>query len=206
MPRKATFDRQTALKQAMDLFWSRGFHATSLKDIEAALDMRPGSIYAAFGSKESLFEGALTLYSETSRKALEDAMANAASPLEGLAAHVRNLGRMMSGPVPSRACMLMKTILESPENNSVLRVAAEKLMHEAETAFAEGFRAAQKLGQISSDEEPDYLAARLQSEILGLRAYAQFSDTANRIIALANDIASGLEALEKPPRKKSADT
>ncbi|MGU0800458.1 helix-turn-helix domain-containing protein, partial [Pseudomonas aeruginosa] len=51
MPRPARHDRQQALDRAVDLFWERGYHATSMKHIEQALDMRPGSLYATFGSK-----------------------------------------------------------------------------------------------------------------------------------------------------------
>ncbi len=195
MARRAGFDRQTALKQAMDLFWSRGYYATTLKDIEAALDMRPGSIYAAFGSKEELFQSALGLYAETARTLLEQTLSGAPSPLEGLAAYVRNLGRQTEGPDPSRACMLMKTILETPEEDHVLRLAAEKMMRETEATFATAFRGAQEAGQIASDKNPERLASRLQSEILGLRAYAQRSDTAGRIAGLADDIARDVEAL-----------
>lgn len=195
MPRKAAFDRETALKNAMELFWSKGFHATSLKDIEAALDMRPGSIYAAFGSKEALFEAALDLYSDTSAKALAAAMAEAGSPLGGLAAHIRNLGAMMAGAVPSRACMLMKTVLEMPAYDGPLRAAAEDRMRATEATFADAFRRAQAQGEIAPDADPGFLAALLQTRILGLRAYAQRSDTADRVPDLAEEIAAELEAL-----------
>lgn len=195
MARKASFDRKTALTQAMNLFWARGYHATSLKDIEAALDMRPGSIYAAFGSKEALFQSALELYAETTRGRLEETLRQAETPLDGLAAHVRNLGTQMQGDVPSRACMLMKTVLETPEDDPVLRKAAEGLMRETEGAFAAAFELAQASGQIASDRDPARLASRLQSEILGLRAYAQRSDASGRVQDLAGDIARDLEAL-----------
>jgi len=62
MPRQPLHDRQRSLGRAVDIFWAQGFHATSLKDLERALDMRPGSIYAAFGSKEGLFNEALDRY------------------------------------------------------------------------------------------------------------------------------------------------
>ena len=55
MARKAGYDREKVLDKALELFWAKGYHGTSLKDLEVALDMRPGSIYAAFGSKEALF-------------------------------------------------------------------------------------------------------------------------------------------------------
>lgn len=196
MPRKAAFDRNAALERAMTLFWTRGYARTSLKDIEAALDMRPGSIYAAFGSKEKLFRSALTLYAETSRASLYNTLSAAASPLEGLATHVRKLGRAMEASAPAKACMLMKTVLEAPDDEGVLRGAAEDMMRQAETAFCEAFQAAQHAGQISADKDPARLASRLQSEILGLRAYAQRSDASSRIEDLSEDIARDLEALE----------
>ena len=55
MARRAGYDRDEVLARAQALFWRKGYHTTSLKDLEAALNMRPGSIYAAFGSKEALF-------------------------------------------------------------------------------------------------------------------------------------------------------
>ncbi len=195
MGRKATFDRETALNQAMELFWSRGYSATSLKDIEAALDMRPGSIYAAFGSKEALFHCALALYAETGQNALEETLSTAPSPLEGLAAHVRGVGQLIQEQLPSRACMLVKTVLEMPEDDGVLRTAAEDMLRKIEAAFSKAFRQAQDAGQISKDKDPDLLASRLQAAIMGLRAYAQRSDAAARVQDLAEDIARDLEAL-----------
>jgi len=63
MPRTPKFHRETALNNALKLFWRKGYHATSMKDIEEEMDMRPGSIYAAFGNKEALFKETLEEYS-----------------------------------------------------------------------------------------------------------------------------------------------
>ncbi|HAI28847.1 MAG TPA: TetR family transcriptional regulator, partial [Thalassospira sp.] len=38
------------------LFWERGYENTSMSDLSNAMELRPPSIYAAFGSKEALFE------------------------------------------------------------------------------------------------------------------------------------------------------
>lgn len=194
MGRQANYDRHEVLEKAMNLFWSKGYHATSLKDLENALDMRPGSIYAAFGSKEALFEEALNLYAERARNQLADLLANAPTPVAGLATHVRNLGAANHGG-SSRACMLVKTLLETPDDDPVIRRAAERLLNDTETAFADAFRAAREGGMIGADAEPDRLAMRLQSEIFGLRAYAQRTDAEERIGRLAEDIARDLEEL-----------
>ena len=82
MPRMAAYDRQDCLEKAVTLFWEKGFHATSLKDIEHALDMRPGSIYAAFGNKESLYSQALDLYAGTMGKDFLDNLSSK-PPLKG---------------------------------------------------------------------------------------------------------------------------
>lgn len=196
MTRRARYDRDEVLRKALELFWSKGYHATSLKDLEAKLDMRPGSIYAAFGSKEALFGEALRLYAELSERQFDDMLAKAPTPLAGLAAHVRGLGRALSSSkAPSRACMLVKTLLETPDDDPILRGATEALLRRLETAFSAAFRAARDAGEIAADADPDLLAWRLQSDIFGMRAYAQRTDAVSRVIRLADDIARGVEAL-----------
>ncbi len=62
MPCKPEYDRDLLIDRARDLFWQRGWASTSLKDLEATLQMKPGSFYAAFGSKDALFGLALDKY------------------------------------------------------------------------------------------------------------------------------------------------
>ena len=195
MGRSATYDKDKVLKAAMDLFWARGYHMTSLKDLERVLDMRPGSIYAAFGSKEALFRAALDQYAAAGRTSLEDALAQFDSPIAGLAAHVRMFGGITRRALPSRACMLVKTLLETPDDEPELRRSVEGMMRQTETAFAEAFRAARTAGEIAPNADPEQLAARLQAAIFGLRAYAQRTDSADRVERIAEDIARDVEAL-----------
>ncbi len=197
MGRTASYDRDAVLHAAMELFWARGYHATSLKDLEGALDMRPGSIYSAFGSKEALFRAALDRYARAGRAALDETMAREGSPIAGLAAHVRMLGHAARKPAPSRACMLVKTLLETPRDAPELRQAVEDMMRETETAFAEAFRAARDKGEIAPDADPEHLAARLQASIFGLRAYAQRTDAVDRVERIAEDIARDIESLRR---------
>ena len=62
MGRPRQFDRATALTQAMHLFWQNGFDATSLAQLKATLGISAPSFYAAFGSKEALFQETVALY------------------------------------------------------------------------------------------------------------------------------------------------
>ena len=63
--RPRAFDREAALSKAMRLFWQKGFEATSLADLTAAMGIASPSLYAAFGSKEALFVEALNHYGAT---------------------------------------------------------------------------------------------------------------------------------------------
>jgi Transcriptional regulator len=195
MARQATYDRDKVLKSAMDLFWAKGFHATSLKDLEHALDMRPGSIYAAFGSKEGLFAEALRLYSGKTQAGLADMLSGNGPYLEALANYVRRLGGQNRTEVPSRACMLVKTILEMPDDDPKLRGLAEELIDRMETALERALRMAQLEGELPADADPARLAGRLQAELIGLRAYAQRINAEERVAQVAEDIAQGIEAL-----------
>ncbi|MBV9733767.1 MAG: TetR/AcrR family transcriptional regulator [Verrucomicrobia bacterium] len=82
--RPRTFDRQTALRQAMQVFWALGYEGATLNELQAAMGgIAPPSFYAAFGSKEELFREAVELYSRTlgapMMKALEEGLTARAS-------------------------------------------------------------------------------------------------------------------------------
>lgn len=56
------FDQEAALERAMLLFWERGYEATSLDELSAAMGISPSSLYATFGGKEQLFRAAVDRY------------------------------------------------------------------------------------------------------------------------------------------------
>lgn len=64
------FDREKALTDAMLLFWRKGFHATSLRDLGDAMGVGMPSLYGAFGSKEALYVEAVDLYMQATRSLL----------------------------------------------------------------------------------------------------------------------------------------
>ncbi len=63
--RPRAFDRDGALAKATRLFWQKGYEATSIADLTAAMGIGSPSLYAAFGSKEALYAEALRHYRAT---------------------------------------------------------------------------------------------------------------------------------------------
>ncbi|MEM8822124.1 MAG: TetR/AcrR family transcriptional regulator [Pseudomonadota bacterium] len=187
MPRPPSYDKDALIDRARDLFWRQGYQGTSMKDLEQVLDLRPGSIYAAFGSKDGVFVSALDRYAETGAARLAD-LQDRHGPLGALKAHVLALAE---DPAPARACMLVKTLLEAPEGP--VREAAATNLRAMEDVFAKLFHAAQDAGEIAAHHDPDRLARRHQSDVTGLRATLERPDIDAH--ALAQEIADGLDAL-----------
>ncbi|WP_433632908.1 TetR/AcrR family transcriptional regulator [Nocardia sp. CA-120079] len=63
--RPRAFDREVALRRAMEVFWEHGYEGSSMSDLTAAMGINSPSLYAAFGGKEELFRAAVGLYGET---------------------------------------------------------------------------------------------------------------------------------------------
>ena len=65
MPRALEFDPETARAAIMQVFWTRGYEATSLSDLEQATQLVRTSLYNSFGKKPEMFLESLKLYHET---------------------------------------------------------------------------------------------------------------------------------------------
>ncbi|MEM9343503.1 MAG: TetR/AcrR family transcriptional regulator [Pseudomonadota bacterium] len=190
MPRKPEFDRDDLINRARDLFWARGWAGTSLKDLEEGLKVKPGSFYAAFGSKDALFGLALERYFEDGQENLRT-LAGQHGPLGALQALpdqiVRNSG------APAKACMLSKTFLELQSRDHPLAEQANAHLLDMEASFADLFREAQSQGLIAATHDPTQLARRYQSDLLGLRVSAERPGV--DAAAIADEIATGLSRL-----------
>lgn len=64
MGRPQAFDTAQAVRSARDVFWERGYDATSISDLENATGVNRSSLYNAFGSKRGLFDQAVRDYLE----------------------------------------------------------------------------------------------------------------------------------------------
>lgn len=195
MARNARYDRQTALEKAVHLFWERGYHATSMKQIEQALDMRPGSIYAAFGSKDKLFSEALNAYVEKGSTELDGLMTQQGQVIDALQDYLRNIAIAChpASSDPSRACMLVKTLLEASYTHTSIADQANELLYGIEQSIARALTLAGTRGELRPDTDCERLARLIQAQIMGLRAFSQRETSADQVSELADDMAALLE-------------
>ena len=65
MPKVKLFDEKLVLEKAMELFWKKGFNATSIQDLVNHLGINRSSIYDTYGGKKELFYKSFELYRVT---------------------------------------------------------------------------------------------------------------------------------------------
>jgi len=189
MARTASYDRDAALEAAMTLFWTKGFHATSLKDLEVVLNMKPGSIYAAFQSKEALFRATLDRYAKRMTGEMEALVARSASPLSALQRHLRGLADLAPCDRPSTACMLVKSLLEAPQDGE-LRTFISDHLDRVGQVIGSALEAAKSEGELPGHTDTDRLARRIQTYIFGLKVQAQRETDPARMRDLCDDLAA----------------
>lgn len=62
MPRVKQFKEEEVLNKAVELFWKKGYHATSIQDLVDHLGINRASLYATFGGKKQLFDRSFLKY------------------------------------------------------------------------------------------------------------------------------------------------
>jgi AcrR family transcriptional regulator len=120
--RPRTFDRAAALTQAMHLFWEHGYDAACL----ALLKERMGGIsapsfYAAFGSKQALFQEAAQQYLQTHGRVNDSLFDLALAPRAALEKALRTSARMQCEAGHPKGCMVALGVMGgcSPDTASI---------------------------------------------------------------------------------------
>jgi len=148
--RPREFDTQQALTQAMLLFWEHGYEGTSMSALVSTLGIASARLYAAFGSKQQLFEAAVALY-----EAGEGGFADRALGQADIGAA---MGQMLTAAVNTythegrpRGCLVVSAAPGvSPENIGVLTWLAGH-RRERTRQVVERLQAAKDQGQLRPD-------------------------------------------------------
>ena len=173
MPRTKAFEPEAALHEAMELFWQKGYEATSMSDLLDAMSIGRGSFYDTFGNKHTLFLAALDRFEKTRTSWTIEALESSGPPLESIR-HVfeRTVDNLVQFE-PRRGCLLANTAVELAARDPEVAEKISAYIHRTEAAFARALQRARDVGDIPEDKDPISHARFLVGNLHGLRVMAR---------------------------------
>jgi AcrR family transcriptional regulator len=151
------FDRDAALRQAMEVFWRSGYEGTSISDLTAAMGINSPSLYAAFGCKEQLFREAIDLYHQTEGASAAVALRALPTARESIAEVLRNHATEFTESDKPHGCMIVLTAITSTDRSEAVR----DHLAEQRTATEHDFRARIERGIADGDVPAGVDAAKI---------------------------------------------
>lgn len=179
--RPRAYDPQTALQQALGVFWNTGYSGASLDSIATAAGMNRPSLYAAFGDKHALYIKALEQYWESASAAMQEALTDKNLTLKQalLGFYEGQLSIYFSGEGQPRGCFAIGTATtEAVEDSAIREVLADRLSR-LDADLETRLRAAVSAGELKDDVDPAALAVLASSLLhsISIRARAGKSRT-----------------------------
>ncbi|MYS80943.1 TetR/AcrR family transcriptional regulator [Embleya scabrispora] len=170
MARTKEFDPDAALQSALELFWERGYEATSMADLVARLGIARASIYATFGNKHDLYLAALDRYRESRNPELFEELSQPGPVLPAVRALVERFARE-AAEEPSRllGCFLTNTAAELAAHDAGAARIVEYGWSQMETNLTVALTRARAQGELGPDRDPQVLARFLLVLLQGMR-------------------------------------
>ncbi|HEF4762901.1 TPA: TetR/AcrR family transcriptional regulator [Pseudomonas putida] len=187
--RPRAYDPQTALRQALDVFWSTGYSGASLDSIATAAGMNRPSLYAAFGDKHALYIKALEQYWDIAHAAMQAALTDAELPLREalMRFYEGQLSIYFSGEGQPRGCFAIGTAttesVEDPEIRAVLSDRLSRLDADLEARLHKAIES----GELSGDVDAASLAVLGSSLLHSISIRARAGKSRDELTELARN-------------------
>jgi TetR/AcrR family transcriptional repressor of nem operon len=173
MARTKDFDEQEVLDKAVELFWRKGYNATSMQDLVDELGISRSSLYDTFGDKHALFMTALERYRVEGSERLRSIME---SPLPAREI-IKKLLEVTAGELfndqQHKGCFMVNAEVEvAPHDKEVNQVVCEN-DQQVEEAFYRVIKRGQESGEIANQQDARALARFTFNTIKGIRVSAK---------------------------------
>ena len=177
MGRPRSFDTDTALDEAMEVFWRHGYDGASLAMLTKAMGIKPPSLYAAFGSKEGLLKAALDRYAQRRSEHMRYVLAGSTAR-DVAERFLSSIAESHTDPANPPGCLLVQGGLACGAGSENIPFELATRRAQTETELRERFVQAERDGDLQEAADPVALARFLSTVASGMGVLA--SSGANR--------------------------
>jgi len=195
--RPRSFDRDTALARAMEVFWAKGYEGASMADLTHAMGIASPSLYAAFGSKEALFREALARYGETEGIEIWGAVRNAPTAYEAIEGFLMQTARVFTRPDKPTGCLVVLSALHATESCETVREELVRLRAGTVEELAERLRQGVEAGEIAPEVNVKAIASYYVTVQQGMSIQARDGASRQDLEAIARAALAAWEALTR---------
>lgn len=164
MARNKAFDPEERLEKARDLFWEKGYNATSMQDLVDGMQLNRASIYDTYGDKYALFQQCLQNYA---KEKLQDYMqcCKKGSPLAAVESIVR---KVVEKKQQGKTCLMVKASFELASIDEGVKSIIQAQARQSIQVLQELLEKAKQAGEIPAAKDPATLAAFLYASFSSL--------------------------------------
>lgn len=158
--RPAVYDNEQILQKAQQVFWTKGFTATSLEDLLKAMEIGSGSFYNAFkGGKKELFRKAIQ-QRRTAFNQFKAELKQSESPINLIKDFFRSIAKS-DQESHLQGCIIANTVVEMTFVDEELEQESVAILKEVEAMFTAAIDKAQKNGTLKNQTDPIILGRYL---------------------------------------------
>lgn len=193
MPWAKSFNIDKTLDNAMRMFWSRGYEATSMQDLIRGMGINRGSLYDTYGDKRSLFIAALQHYDKQYRKTRLAKLGHEHSPKEAIEALFVGWIDLVTTNADRRGCFLTNTALELSAHDAEIGAIVATSQKETEQFFRRLIKKGQSIGEIDQDQDATHTARLLLAALIGLLVLARSRPERTLLRSIASSAMGSLQ-------------
>lgn len=193
--RTKEFETDEIANAAMQVFWRRGYAATSVQDLVDGTGLSRSSLYSTFQSKQRLYQKALQRYELLTTLNNVELLSGSGSPKVLIRQLLLNIVEDELNDSEHKGCLIANACLElagHDEDVSKFVISnLQKIQHALENLLIK----AQQSGEISSTQNPRALASFFVNTIQGLRVLGKGTPLEQRKQCLMDVVEVALNVL-----------
>lgn len=175
MPRVKLFDEKEVLTKAMNLFWRKGYSATSVQDLVNHLGINRGSLYDTFGNKEQLFNQSLALYRNSTIEGITQIFESHTKVKDGFAElFYVSIGEVIKDK-EFKGCFFVNTTTELIPNDEKVHKVFKSVKRDFENLFYKFLQKGKESGELKTDHNLKSLASLIFMLYNGMKVVSKIN-------------------------------